>query len=119
MSDLSNGLATTLQQLSTSQQSLAEAITTGDNTRVNDLLDNREPVWHQLADILNNNSDQPVRNRPELEELLRRELQLQEQLQGELREIDSLVREVSCRQQVLKRYRLPVKHQPRFIDRNG
>ena len=108
-----------LRELHATQEQLSTAIAASDSSLVTELLDRREPLLQQLGSALNTGSEITSVTRRESRDLLLTETRLQEELQQGLREVNACVKDLSNRQLVLQRYRLRVKPQPRFLDRNG
>jgi hypothetical protein len=108
-----------VEELTCSQEQLTTAISAADILKTTELLDEREPVWQQLKALLGIPGILAGSTRDVLEKLMQRENGLQEQLQQEMRVVDTQARKLGNRGRVLQRYRLPLKPLPRFLDRNG
>jgi len=108
-----------VKELTVSQEQLELAISAADTQKMSDLLDDREPAWQQLKLLLETPELLAGSTRSVLENLMQSENDLQEQLQREMQGVDAQMRNLGNRSRVLQRYRLPLKPQPRFLDRNG
>jgi len=114
-----NILPQLVAELICSQDQLATAIAAADTGKMTEILDEREPVWQELKELLDIPGMLAGSTRSVLEKLMQRENRLQEQLQQEMSLVDDQALELDNRSRVLRRYRLPLKPQPRFLDRNG
>ncbi len=113
-------LSAVLEELQISQRQLATAIESGDSELVAELIDARAPLLERVgAAMAAGAGELRTTWRQGLRQLLSGEAKLQEQLQQGLCELGASVRELGNRRQVLRRYRLPLKPNPRFLDRSG